>query len=291
VNAPISRLGVDCGCDSLADILRVLLSADGYVTIQCQVFFDESATHDGTPILCIAGYIFRKNKAIKLGHEWRKVLRWKRLPYFRMVECAHGNGPFANLTKAERVEVATRMIEIIKSYAVQGIAVTVDKLQFVSAMAEFPNFARVYKTAYICCTHIVLAGVSCWIEVNPLVGEMAYFFEAGHASASQSNKIMNELFHSPEMKAQYRYVAHGFVEKKNSFAVQAADLLAWQWYKDKKNQLEGRPRRKDCASLLQLHHDAAHLDRAGIIKIIESSNQMRGFSPALARRILLAQFS
>jgi hypothetical protein len=49
----------------------------------------------------------KKSEAIKLGREWRKVLHWKNLPHFRMSECAHGNGPFANLTKAERIDVAT----------------------------------------------------------------------------------------------------------------------------------------------------------------------------------------
>src|SRR5437660_1097462 len=107
--------------DPLALVLSGLLPFGGYVTIQCQAFFDESGSHSGAPILCLAGYIFRKSEAIKLGHEWRKVLRRKGLPYFRMSECAHGNGPFANLTKPERIEVATRMIDIIKSRAVHGL--------------------------------------------------------------------------------------------------------------------------------------------------------------------------
>lgn len=75
---------------------------------------------------------FKKSEAIKLGREWRKVLHWKNLPHFRMSECAHGSGPFANLTKAERIDVATRMIAIIKRRAIQGIAITVDNLLFVS---------------------------------------------------------------------------------------------------------------------------------------------------------------
>ena len=70
----------------------------------------ESASHDGAPILCVAGLIFKKSEAIKLGHEWAKVLRWKKLPYFHMVECAHGNGEFAKLSKDERIEVARRMV-------------------------------------------------------------------------------------------------------------------------------------------------------------------------------------
>jgi hypothetical protein len=227
------------------------------------------------PSFSLAGLIFKKSDAIKLGHEWRKVLHWKQLPYFRMVECAHGNGAFANLSKPERIEVATRMIEIIKNRAIQGLAVTVDNLDFLSVMAEYPVAARAYKTAYSFATHTVLAGVGTWLAANPKVAEMAYFFEDGHASAGQSKKIMDSLFAVPEKCEQYKYAGYGFVPKRKSYAIQAADLLAWQWYKDKKNQQDGRPRRKDCESLLQMHSNAAHLDRDALVFIIKNGPAMR----------------
>jgi hypothetical protein len=267
VNIPLK---IRLGDDPLALVLSGVLPFGGYVTIQCQAYFDESASHDGAPVLCIAGLIFKKSEANKLGREWRKVLHWKNLPYFRMVECAHGNGPFANLSKPERVEVATRMIEIIKRHAVQAIAITVDNRDFTDVMAEYPRAGRLYKAAYAFCTHSVLIGVRTWIYANPKVAQMAYFFEDGHASAGQAKLIMDDLFSYPEKCEVYRYAGYGFVPKQKSYAVQAADLLAWQWYKDKKNQAEGRARRKDCASLLQLHHNAVHLDRAGLINILEN---------------------
>lgn len=162
----------------------------------------------------MAGYIFKKNEAIKLGHEWKKVLQRKELPYFHMVDCAHGNGPFANLSKAERIDVETQMIEIIKRRAVQGLAVTVDNLDFLAVMAQYPAAARAYKSAYSFCTHTILAGTGTWLAANPKVGAMAYFFEDGHASASQSKNLMDELFNVPEKREQYRYAGYGFVPKE-----------------------------------------------------------------------------
>jgi Protein of unknown function (DUF3800) len=266
-------------------MLRVMLPDGGYAMIECQAFFDESASHEGAPFLCLAGYIFHKSHAIKLGHEWKKVLRWKKLPYFRMSECAHGNGPFANLTRAERIAVATRMIEIIKARAVQGIAVTIDNLEFVSAAAEYPQLSRIYGTPYSFVTHSILAGVACWLIVNPHVHSMAYFFESGHGSEPQSNRIMERLF-APDARGEaYRYSGHGFVPKQKSAAIQAADLLAWQWYKDRKSKSEGRPRRKDCASLFQLHHTAVHLDRPGIVSILTNDAGIpEGFRPVVVSR-------
>jgi hypothetical protein len=245
----------------------------GYVTIECQAFFDESASHDGAPILCVAGLIFKKNEAIKLRRKWRKILNWKQLPYFHMVDCAHGNGPFANLTKAERIDVQIRMIEIIKRRAIQGLAVTINNLDFLSVMAEYPVAAKAYRTPYVFCCHTILAGVGNWIGRNPKVSKMAYIFEHGHRSAPQSMKAMDELFAVQEKREQYRAegVGYAFMRKRESCALQAADLLAWHWYKDKKNQLEGKPRRKDCANLLQMHINTGHLDRNELVSIIKGS--------------------
>jgi hypothetical protein len=252
----------------LALVLAGLVPSGVYVTIECQAFFDESASHDGAPILCIAGLIFKKSEAIKLGHEWSKVLRWKKLPYFHMVECAHGNGVFAKLSKDERSEVAKRMIDIIKARAVQIVAVTIDKRDFKSVMAENASAAKAYPTPYSFVSHTVMAGVRAWIYANPRVGRMHYVFEDGHDSAPQARRAMGDIFKVPEKREQYRYAGFSFVPKRDSYAVQAADLVAWQWYKDKKNLVEGRPRRKDCESLLELHHNAAHLDRDGLIAML-----------------------
>lgn len=257
MNAPFERIAV---CDPVADMIRVLLPSCGYAMIQAQAFFDESGSHEGSPILCVAGYIFRKSEAIKLGHEWRKVLRWKKLPYFHMVDCAHGNGPFANLTKDERIEVQTKLIEAIKRYAVQGMAVTVDPVEYATFHKRLPFDPKLYADAYAFSTQFIMTGVSSFIEKNPRVGSMAYFFEAGHKSAPQAHEIMHRMFESPTIKHDFRYAGHAFVEKQKSPAVQAADLLAWQWYTDRRHQAEGRARRKDCASLLQKHHIVKHID-------------------------------
>jgi hypothetical protein len=236
-----------------------MLPLGGYAMIQAQAYFDESGSHDGSPILCVAGYVFRKSQAIKLGHEWRKILRWKKLPYFHMVECAHGNGPFANLTLAERIAVETRMIEIIKKHAVQGISVTVDPVEYASFPGKLPTKPGLYDNAYALCTQTIMAGISAFIDANPKIENMAYFFEAGHKSRFQADEIMRAMFAVPKHKRDFRYVGHAFVEKQKSPQIQAADLLAWQWYTDRRHQREGRPRRKDCESLLQLHHNAIHL--------------------------------
>jgi len=68
------------------------------VTIVLQGYFDGSGTHEGSNILCIAGFIGEEDTFVDLDRRWEKVLddpRWpSRLSEFHMVDCVHGEGEF-----------------------------------------------------------------------------------------------------------------------------------------------------------------------------------------------------
>jgi hypothetical protein len=223
--------------------------------VQIEVYFDESGTHDGAPVLCVGGYIMTKQQTVNFTNEWNAELANHGLPYFHMVDCAHGSGVFARLSKEERVATEIEMIAIIKRHTVQGLAVTVNEIEFSTYMLQHSLIGSPYSF----CAHVLLAGVSSWLVANPMVTNVAYFFESGHKHQSEANNIMNILFTNAGARLAHRYSRHAFVDKEKAPPVQAADLLAWQWYSDKRHQLEGRPRRKDCASLTEHHHNAIHI--------------------------------
>jgi hypothetical protein len=265
--APRELIREDSETDSDPYFVRmvdIMLPHGGYVAIQIETYFDESGSHDGSRVLCVAGYVFEKTQAIRFTRKWKKVLSRFGLPYFHMVDCAHGNGVFANLKPSQRVAVEKAMIKLIQENVRQGLAVTIDAKEFKEVMPYHPSIG----TPYSFCCHLIIAGVAGVIDANPSIGKCGYFFEAGHQSMSEANRIMTELFAHPEAKSRQRYAGHAFVSKEDAPAVQAADLLAWQWYKDRNRQLDGRPRRKDCAALLKGQHtNAIHLDRDRIAEL------------------------
>ena len=53
--------------------------------------------------------------------------------------------------------------------------------------------------------------------------------------------------------------------------------MAWQWYTDLRRQSEGKPRRKDCVSLLSHPHRAVHFSAD---KIAEMARAWEFFNPA-----------
>jgi hypothetical protein len=229
-------------------------------------FFDESGSHDGAPILCVAGYLMSARQADRLRLEWNAVLAARKLPYFRMSECAHGNGTFANLTKSERIQVQTRMIQIIKRYTAHGLGVTVNEAEFYKYMTN----RSLISDPYTFCAQVLLAGVSSWLEGNKAVSGVGYHFESGHKNQRISNVVITTMFINEGAKRRHRYARHSFVSKEAEPAVQAADLLAWQWYTDRKRHMESKPRRKDCESLLKHSYKIIHIGPNRLASISEA---------------------
>jgi uncharacterized protein DUF3800 len=116
-------LAVSGPYEPFVGIIDALLGRNGYIVQIVHAFFDESGSHADSPVLCVAGYAFERREARLLAKEWAAVLRQYRLPFFHMVDCAHGNENFAALSRQQRIKVATSLIGIVKRRAAHGFAV------------------------------------------------------------------------------------------------------------------------------------------------------------------------
>ena len=232
----------------IARLLEILLPHGGYALQLVESYFDEAGSDDGSPVLCVAGYIIEKEACVKLDSEWAEVLKIFKLPYFRMSQCAHGTGPFKNLTMADRIESEKQCIAIIKRHITYGIAITVEPQRFEQIMPKSTEIG----SPYTLCAHACLTAVKSWATETNYPGKVAYFFESGHKSQGEANAIMNRLFNMPKLRTDYRYAAHTFADKQEVRPLQAADLIAWQWYKDHKRRMERKKLepRKDCFELM-----------------------------------------
>lgn len=212
-----------------------------------EMYADES---ESNKVLTVAGYVFEKDSAVALHREWMPILAEKELSYFRMVDCAHGAGQFKKLSPDERNDVQFKLFDVLKAHVACGFSVSFDlahKHLLPSSLGL--NIPKV--TPYALCCYWLLLNARRWTHENQPDAKIAYFFEAGDPNQSQANNIMNALFNSPWHKEHFKYVAHAFVDKQHSGAIQCADILAWQWSKDLKNRAEGRRTRADLMALLQ----------------------------------------
>ncbi len=249
-------------------IVQALLGSGGHLVALVEAYFDESGSHAGSPVLAVAGYVFEKSQAMKLAEEWSAILNRYEIPYFRMVDCAHGNGPFASLSRGDRILIAANMIGLIHRRAFIGFANSVDVQAYYDLVP--PNM-RVAGSAYSFCVRNILDQIGGTFRRINFTGKSAYFFEAGHESRAEADRVIDALFINPLIGLVYNhgYVGHSFILKREAPPVQAADMLAWQWASDvKKHQTDGRPRRKDCASLMQAGFIGHHFSRDRLPKYV-----------------------
>lgn len=232
--------------DDFVEIIDALAPGRGDLVTVIQAYFDESYGPDG--LLCIAGFVFTKAGARGITREWGSMLKRYKLPYFRMSDCAHGKGVFANLGAETRDKIAREAIRMATHYSAFGVANTLMEHEFNEKVPKGPHVgnARAYEFGVWNC----LMGVRQYMREANFKGKVAYFFEAGHQRQSAANNLMNILFISPNLRAEYRYLSHTFVDKGAGAPIQAADLLAWQFYQDRRRELAGKPRRKDTEALL-----------------------------------------
>lgn len=201
-----------------------------------EVYFDESGTHRGSSIMCVAGYIFEKDQAIEFDREWRAVLNTYHLSFFRMSACARGAEPFHNLSSDDCATVEKEMIAITNKWMSCGVAVTVQPDIFMRRMS-MENVEG--ESPYGFCARFCLDGARRWINQKCLAGECAYFFETGHRNHAEANEIMTRTYNDARMRKALRYSSHTFVGKNHATPLQAADLLAWHWYTDMKRRMRG----------------------------------------------------
>jgi hypothetical protein len=230
----------------LARILQVALPKGGWVLAMIEGYFDESGSFDQAPgIFCISGYFMTSEAAQAMDKEWGRVLDEHAIPYFHMVDCAHGNGPFANTHVDERANIVRELIALIKKYTGEGISVIFNKESFEAIDAT--------TDVYSFCVEMVVMNVKLLLDYVRRTDDCALFFESGHVSGSRAYKHIAERL--KEFSASLT-----FADKRQVKLLQAADLLAWQSAKYAKDQISGkRPPRKDFLSLMEHKHDLYRL--------------------------------
>jgi hypothetical protein len=253
-----------------SELLDTVASGPNDLVVLIKSFFDES--YDDR-LLCVAGYLFTGPLARRLDTEWKTMLLKYRVPYFRMSACNSNQPPFHHLSEAECVEAATHAIRLIHKYAVMGFAVTVDQAAFYRVITKKGFVSTPYELA----AWHGLIPVRLWTDEHAKTGKTAYMFEAGFQHDGVANVLMKRIFSSPRLKEEYRYKSHSFVDKVACRPLQAADLLAWQWYKDSTRKAKGLMKpRGDLSFLLSgTAHWMLHIDEAGMRETLETAQRMR----------------
>lgn len=225
-------------------------------------YFDESGTDANSTVLCVAGYIFLERNIGPFEAAWKLMLEKYHLPFFHMVDCAHGTGAFKALTTQQRIEAQKEAICLTKKHASKGIALSIDKAAFPKVSA---GSSKLWTTPYTFLCGQVLYGVRDWANETGFDGEIEYVFESGAAGEGRAiEEATDALLTTEETRQIFRYGRHVRSRKTAAVQLQSADLLAWHWFTHNRRVREGQGTRADFKSLIGLKIDPHHYDAEAI---------------------------
>jgi hypothetical protein len=225
-------------------------------------YIDVSCTGARERVFAVAGYLIEDTKALAMDSLWRSSLAEFKLPYFRMVDCAHGNGVFSSFSPAERSEIARRFIELTKGHITVGVACLANPLTFDD---------RVMKTDIygFCLQFCVMPMIMCALKFNEASSKaktpIAFYFQAGHRNHAKAHAYLLDNLENEKTYPGY-HRDHSYAAKTAIPLLQCADILAWQATKRVKCAVfEKRAPRKDFESLLEAGHKFvyAHTNQHG----------------------------
>lgn len=244
----------------------------GLIAVLHHAYFDESGTHDGAPVMTIAGYLFTSEQARKFSRDWAKDLVRMGLPFAHMTDCALGFGDYERMTLEERVDSEKLLISHIKRRSIFGYAIAAPKPSYELIMQGL-NAHSIY-------TFLLQIAV---LKVRDLAAErgvqqIAYFFESGHEFANEAHNYMNLLASIPKHKEYFLYAGHAFVDKRQALPLQAADMLAWQERHYRTRKLQGHEKRRaDYKALVRPVDRFSEVQPEDILRL--QDRQRRGVTP------------
>ncbi len=254
------------------------------VAMMLEAYFDESGTHAGSPVMCVAGYLLSAEQALHLDREWAETLTEFGVSCFHMADCAHSVEEFSGMDPRKRKDLLVRLIGIIKRRVEIGIAVSISETDF--GRIDAPKWKR--GGPYSLAALQVLAAVVSWADTYSYKGKISYFFESGHKHQSHTNKAIDMLrARDQEGGVNYlRYHTHTFAGKCDLRPLQAADLLAYEWQKELRRlnmPSKQKTMRRSFQSLLEKTHITMHLTATDLNEAFT-----KGFGSVIGRMLKLA---
>jgi hypothetical protein len=177
-----------------------------------EAHLDESNTHEQSPLVLSAGYLFTPDGSRAFADLWKPFLESRGMAYF------HAN-------KCNDEEVFSALIHLVIGTAEIGFVrfATREMLK-----RQHPRLRQFTGSPYALCT------LSCMEQMAEFAKErnetVLYFVEGGNEYQGEIDHFISQIKHDPELRDRFSMEQRsGTFDKKQVIHLQAADLLGWQF--------------------------------------------------------------
>jgi len=246
-----------------------------------KAYFDETGTHEGAPLVCVASYLFDSDAAVKFealhAERVRPLLPVSAHGIFHAASCFGCRDEFDSLTRTQSNDIFAAMLEALKSTMTYGMLTEIEAAVYDAEIKRLgPRVRKMVGSAYSICAIRCAENVAEWLTKRGIAGDVHYFFEAGNQYAGEAAYFFKQIESVPELKSRFRLGGYSFVQKQDAPQLQGADLLAWEWQREwatltvpENRQRERRPTLKQLADN-EHPHQFEHISNVGVVAIVNS---------------------
>ncbi len=193
------------------------------------LYFDKSGPNDAIPAVTVAGVISTPEKWVEFSKKWEEALHdFGELPYFHMSEYESGFGQYKDWNeRGVKKERLSRLLDIIEEHVMATVGASVSLADCVASFGDPPVEVAYGVTALHCSNMIPQYG---YLHEHP--GEqVTYIFEEGDLGYGKLRNGYDQIYDEPWRREFNRLSDRLKVEGKNSPPLQAADILAYEGWK------------------------------------------------------------
>ena len=201
-------------------------------------YFDDSGTHEDSPITAIAGYVGSKQVWEEIEKKWLGILADYKdygVEWFHMAECVAQQGQFATIDKPSRNYLIRQLSTLLGHPGLQGIRSAVVNDDW-KAVVKDEAFLRKFPKPFGLCFNDIVYTLWEWSKRSADGERIALMFSQGHTSG-----IMSEIDRANQKKDWYSDILGpiAFGDPRQIVPLQAPDLLVYLINKDTERRAYG----------------------------------------------------
>jgi hypothetical protein len=232
---------VELQYDAFEHLYRSLFAKPSDLFVMLTAYFDDSGTDSGSRVAVVAGYLGSTANWKRFAEEWRGLLSEYKITIMRRADLENFRGEFRNWDGEFRTEFVRKVHAIIHRYTYSGVGSAILKDDFEKTLPV--EFSRDWGNMYSCSAYFCTLAIDRWCTQHNYDGPVNFVFEAGTIGAGQISTMFRALHKDLWCREQYHVGSWSF-GGKDLLPLQAADTVAYEWYKLVNNEaIQGHKRK------------------------------------------------
>ncbi len=231
------------------DFCTGLFTKESDLFAMLAVYLDDSGTSPTDPVAVVAGYLATEKMWNEFEKRWTVLLSKYNIKILHRADLESYKGEFKNWDEQRRVEFLKKAHAIIRRCTYTAVGSSLVKSDYDLIIKNHEILRRFGIFSW--CAQGALSGVRMWCDSRNVNSPIQYVFEAGTEGSSQFANLLESYYRDDNCRADNRIGGWSFLPKQ-VIPLQAADVVAYEFFRYVKNEVVDNKRRRIRLSLIDL---------------------------------------